>query len=137
MNKLKGRGGRRGHRFKNTHSLVSDEVTLGGFRFPSVKDVESVGGFFKSIRSYLIEVYGVRFPKAFTQAGVAEHVGYSTAQYIYIVERGEIEPSLELCAKLCEYYGVPMDYMYDLMLEIRAREYRKVFLERNKERQSS
>ncbi len=124
-------------KYQNIFSKISVEISLTEYSLPKVKDVQSIGHFLKSIRSYLIKTYGVKYPKAFTQSGVAEYMGYSTAQYIYIVERGEIEPSLELCTKLAEYYAIPLDYMYDLLLEIRSREYKQALLNRNKERNGS
>lgn len=124
-------------KYQNIFSKVSTEISLTEYSLPKVNDVHSIGHFLKSIRLYLIEAYGRKYPKTFTQAGVAEYMGYSTAQYIYIVERGEVEPSLELCAKLAEYYAIPMDYMYDLLLEIRSREYKQALLNQNKEKSGS
>lgn len=38
-------------------------------------------------------------------------VNYQTVGYL---ERGEYNPSLELALKLCEYFGVPVEFVFSL-----------------------
>lgn len=119
-------------KYKNCFSKVYPSVSLNGFPLPPIEEAESVGTVLKAIRLFLIEEYGDEYPKAFTQAAVAEYMGYSTAQYIYIVERGEVEPALNFCAKICDYYGIPACYMYDLLMEVAARKIKGVLCEKYK-----
>lgn len=124
---------KRKSKYQISFSKVYPDVSLAGFTLPDISEVESVGAVFKAVRSYLLSAYGEKYPKAFTQAAVAEYMGYSTSQYIYIVERGEVEPALNLCAKFCDYYGIPANYMYDLLMEVTARKIKTVLCEKHKD----
>ena len=62
-------------KYKNCFSKVYPRVSLDGFNFPPMAEAESVGAVLKAMRLFLIEKYGDQYPKAFTQAAVAEYMG--------------------------------------------------------------
>lgn len=64
----------------------------------------------------------------FTQLSIAKKCGYTSSQHISNIERGLTLPSLSLAVKLMKFYGIEREALYELFLNYRERQYRKVFL---------
>lgn len=75
-----------------------------------------------------------------TQKQVAEHLGYSTAQFVSAWERAEREPPMNVIWKLAHLYRLSAESIFATMLEYRkqtlARELRSEFIASKPERQS-
>lgn len=106
-------------------STVGSDINLKGFAFQAPEKLASIGAFVREVRTFLVKKYKKQHPQKFTQHSVAEYMGYESSQYVYLVETGKSEPSLELLVGLCDYYGIPRDYMYEVLVEFKARVIRK------------
>lgn len=53
-----------------------------------------------------------------TQMEVADKLGYSTSQFISNWERGLSAPPLKVIKSLAGLYGIPMEEIFDCILEI-------------------
>lgn len=58
-----------------------------------------------------------RLKSGHSQMDVAEHLGYSTPQFISNWERGVSSPPLQTLRKLATLYKVNADEMYEVVLE--------------------
>lgn len=58
-----------------------------------------------------------RMKAGFTQADVAEKLGYSTAQFISNWERGVSSPPVKILKQLARFYSVNSQELYDVVLE--------------------
>ena len=50
-----------------------------------------------------------------SQIEVANHLGYSTSQFISNWERGLSSPPLEVVKKLAKFYGISSDDLFDII----------------------
>jgi transcriptional regulator with XRE-family HTH domain len=63
-----------------------------------------------------------RIKAGFTQAEVAQKLGYTTPQFISNWERGQSSPPIKILKRLAKLYSVGAQELYDVILEISIEE---------------
>ena len=90
-------------------------------------------GLHKSLGTYLRQK---RMEANFTQAEVAEKMGYSTPQFISNFERGLCSPPLKNLKTLVRLYKIPTDELLKLIMAEQEEILRKAFNETSVRRRS-
>lgn len=66
-----------------------------------------------------------RVKAGFTQMDVANHLGYTSAQFISNWERGISAPPVETLKKISSFYGLKLEEVYTVVLETSIRDIKK------------
>lgn len=78
-------------------------------------------------------LHGYRVGANLTQAQVADHLGYSTPQFISNWERGVSAPPINMIKKLSALYRVDAEEMFKLIEEQTIKEVRRSFEKKYRE----